>query len=140
MDTFKRGTYVVPFEKIPQPALKAKLLNGKYEGKYIDLAFLPRRASVYDPLLDNPFDFVVHWRRPTEFMITDYKLDLHQPAVFYNTVEPVDIRPGILGDDWFLAALAILAERPALIERLFITRHINEMGIYRVKLCKNGEW
>ena len=116
------------------------LNNAQYSGKYIDLSFLPRRASVYDPLTENPFDIVVHWRRPTDFMITDYKLDLHQPAVFYNTVEPVDIKPGILGDDWFLSALSILAERPALIERLFITRHINEMGIYRVKLCKNGEW
>ena len=73
-------------------------------------------------------------------MITDYKLDLHQPAVFYNWIEPTDIKPGILGDDWFLSALAILAERPALIERLFLTRHVNEIGIYRVKLCKNGEW
>jgi len=34
----------------------------------------------------------------------------------------------------------MLAERPALIERLFITRTINELGVYRVKICKNGEW
>ena len=55
-------------------------------------------------------------------------------------MEPTDIKPGILGDDWFLSALAIMAERPALIERLFLTRHVNDIGIYRVKLCKNGEW
>lgn len=60
--------------------------------------------------------------------------------MFQDTVEPTDIKQGILGDEWFLSALAILAERPALIERLFLTRHVNEMGIYRVKLCKNGEW
>ena len=131
---------MLPFEKIPLPALKSKLMNGKNENKFMDLNFLPRKASVYDTSIDNPFDIVVHWRRPSEFMITDYKLDLHQPAVFYNTVEPVDIKPGILGDDWFLSALQILAERPALIERLFLTRHVNEIGFYRVKLCKNGEW
>jgi len=45
---FKRDTYVLPFEKIPQPALKQKLLNGKYSGKFMDLAFLPRKSSVYD--------------------------------------------------------------------------------------------
>ena len=140
LKAFKKDTFVLPFEKIPLPTLKAKLLNGKSDKKFIDLSFLPRRASVYDPSLENPFDIVVHWRRPTEFMITDYRLDLHQPAVFYNSVEPVDIKPGVLGDDWFLSALAILAERPALIERLFLTRHVNEIGIYRVKLCKNGEW
>lgn len=140
LKAFKRDTFVLPFEKIPLPALQARLMNGKNDKQFIDLSFLPRRASVYDPSVDNPFDIVIHWRRPNEFMITDYKLDLHQPAVFYNTVEPVDVKPGILGDDWFLSALSILAERPALIERLFLTRHVNEIGIYRVKLCKNGEW
>jgi hypothetical protein len=34
----------------------------------------------------------------------------------------------------------MLAERPALIERLFITKRVNEEGIYRVKICKNGHW
>lgn len=68
----------MPFEKIPLPALKAKLINGKSsDKKFIDLGFLPRKSSVYDPSMDNPFDIVVHWRRPSEFMITDYKLDLH---------------------------------------------------------------
>lgn len=60
--------------------------------------------------------------------------------MFYETVEPNDVKPGVLGNEWFLSALAILAERPALIERLFITKEINEFGIYRVKFCKNGEW
>ena len=39
-----------------------------------------------------------------------------------------------------LSALATLSERPSLIERLFITKEINPNGIYRVKVCKNGEW
>mmetsp|Transcript_6014 Transcript_6014/g.5901 ORF Transcript_6014/g.5901 Transcript_6014/m.5901 type:complete len:145 (-) Transcript_6014:434-868(-) len=39
-----------------------------------------------------------------------------------------------------MSALASLAERPALIERLFITKQVNSVGVYRIKLCKNGEW
>jgi len=39
-----------------------------------------------------------------------------------------------------MSALACLAERPSLIERLFITKKVNKEGIYKVKLCKNGEW
>ena len=46
----------------------------------------------------------------------------------------------MLGNEWFLSALAMLAERPALIERLFLTKEVNSLGVYRVKLCKNGEW
>ena len=64
LKAFKRDTFVLPFEKIPLPVFKAKLLNGKNDKKFIDLSFLPRKASVYDPSIDNPFDIVVHWRRP----------------------------------------------------------------------------
>jgi calpain-15 len=63
-----------------------------------------------------------------------------EPNVFYETIEPNDVRPGVLGNEWFLSAVALLAERPALIERLFITKEINSAGIYKLRLCKNGEW
>jgi calpain-15 len=33
-----------------------------------------------------------------------------------------------------------MAERPALIRRLFITKEYNKWGIYKMRLCKNGEW
>ena len=36
--------------------------------------------------------------------------------------------------------MASLAEMPQLVERLFITKEANEEGIYRLKICKNGEW
>ena len=112
----------------------------KSKTKFIDLNFPPKKSSIFELTVDSPFDICVHWRRPNEFCVTDYKQYQHPPTVFCNTIEPTDIKPGLLGDDWFLSALAILAERPALIERLFLTRQISETGCYRVKLCKNGEW
>ena len=39
-----------------------------------------------------------------------------------------------------MCALASLAEMPHLVERLFITQRYNEEGLYRLKICKNGEW
>lgn len=39
-----------------------------------------------------------------------------------------------------MSALASLAERPALIERLIMTKDYNDRGLYRIRLCKNGEW
>jgi Calpain family cysteine protease len=39
-----------------------------------------------------------------------------------------------------LCAVSALAERPALVERTFVTKEYNEQGIYMVRICKNGEW
>lgn len=39
-----------------------------------------------------------------------------------------------------MCSLGSLAEMPHLVDRLFITKKYNEEGLYRLKLCKNGEW
>jgi calpain-15 len=63
-----------------------------------------------------------------------------RPKLFEETIDPNDIRQGSLGNCWFLAAIASLAENPALVRRLFITDEYNEFGIYQLRICKNGEW
>lgn len=39
-----------------------------------------------------------------------------------------------------MCALASLAERPKLVENLFLTKTKNKEGVYRIKFVKNGEW
>jgi calpain-15 len=46
----------------------------------------------------------------------------------------------VLNDDYFLSALAILAQRPPLIERLFVTKEYNKEGVYRLRLHSGGQW
>ena len=60
--------------------------------------------------------------------------------MFQNKIEPSDIKQGQISNCWFLSALAGLAELPALVERLFVSKRVNEKGIYRIRLCKNAEW
>lgn len=65
---------------------------------------------------------------------------MKNPQIFQDDIDPNDIKQGFLPDCWFLSALSCLAERPALVRRLFVTKEYNKEGIYRIKLCKNGEW
>jgi len=83
---------------------------------------------------------VIHWRRPEDFLKPNYELGTLKHVIFQDSCEPSDIKPGILSNEWFLSALAIVAERPEFIERLFITNEINQVGVYKLKICKNGLW
>lgn len=60
--------------------------------------------------------------------------------IFNKTISLLDIEEGVLGDYWFTSTLASLVEKPWLIERMFVSKIYNDEGVYRVKICKNGEW
>ena len=108
---------------------------------FVDGEFPPAESSLYSTMVDTSnFDTVIHWRRPEEFAVVDESRGLRKPTVFYDTIDPSDIKQGVLGDAWFVCALASIAERPSLVERLFVTKEYNPQGVYRLKLCKNGEW
>jgi calpain-15 len=109
--------------------LFSSLLQGN---SFVDPYFPPDDSSIFlgtKESLETP----VHWRRATDLFPEGYE-------IFSGNIEPNDIKQGMLGDCWFMSALASLAERPQLIRRLFLKDRVNDEGIYRVRLCKNGEW
>lgn len=57
----------------------------------------------------------------------------------YDNPGPNDIKQGRLGDCYFLASLSAIAEFPNRIEKIFITKEVNEAGCYAVSLYVNGE-
>jgi len=60
--------------------------------------------------------------------------------MFVDKPNPRDIKQGYLGDCYFLAGIAALAERPDRIFSLFLTMDINEVKYYSVKILYKGKW
>lgn len=78
------------------------------------------------------------WIRATE--IPSLNDDEGKLQVFFNEVSPSDIKQGLLGDCYFLSVLSVISEVPKRITDLFLTNKQNNLGVYGVKICKNGEW
>ncbi|KAJ9472186.1 Calpain-type cysteine protease ADL1 [Diplonema papillatum] len=81
------------------------------------------------------------WKRPPAFLEG-------RKAVFdIKDVKVSDIEQGTLGDCWWSCAVGILCERPKLlIDQIFATSDVKRtekeraLGIYRVRICKEGWW
>ena len=74
----------------------------------------------------------LEWRRPKDvFGEGNFKI--------YEEPGPNDIKQGKCGDCYYLSCLSSLAEYPDRIKRIFITKEVNDAGIYACHFYINGE-
>lgn len=92
---------------------KAKIEELKKQGKaFIDDRFPPNNNS-----LCGEWKNVSEWSKVTWNKLSDKMKNL---VIFNKKPDPKDIRQGQLGDCYFLAGLAALAEKPDRIFNLFL--------------------
>lgn len=106
-------------------------------GKWTDTLFLANNDSIvgFGESGGIPRDVSTRfiWQRPEEFL-------KGRTISVYETIEPTDIIQGGLGDCYFLAAAASIAEYSPRIERIFLSKKYEPRGIYAVGLCLDGIW
>ena len=62
-------------------------------------------------------------------------------VLYHRSIGPDQVRQGAVGNCWFLSALAVVAEKPYLVRKLFPhDENINDKGVYQVNFCLDGKW
>ncbi|XP_053616241.1 calpain-D isoform X2 [Plodia interpunctella] len=101
---------------------------------YIDESFPACPRSLY--YSGDEAGAAARWLRPHQIHVdADHRL----PWVVFREPRPSDISQGVLGNCWLLSALAVLAERSALV-RGAVVRGDPAVGAYQLRLCKDGRW
>lgn len=120
-------------QSVPIDHVHLQFLNSLFNSrKFTDPYFPPTSYTVYGDSKKN-LDCEIIFKRPETFMKGPI-------AVFKGEIEESDIMQGKLGDCWLMSSLCALTERHELIQKIFCTKDYSNNGIYRLQLCKNGEW
>ncbi|CAF3665931.1 unnamed protein product [Rotaria sp. Silwood1] len=100
---------------------------------FVDDQFPPSSRSIGN--IDQSFQ----WLRISD-IASSSKGDHLLNWTVYSSPEPSDIQQGLLGDCWLLAALALITERPKMLQHIVLTKTVNEQGVYLIRLCHHGLW
>ena len=153
--SFRESLSQIPFEFLTQNEINQKFKELKI--KFIDIDFPPVEGSItgvsadkknidFNSNLNLDLDYIIHWRRPQDYINNETIESLNETnnvlRIFDREKEPEpnDIRQGLLSFSLLDSCVSALTEKYNLIKRLFITKNINEYGIYKIKLCHNGQW
>eukprot|EP00931_Biecheleriopsis_adriatica_P115784 TRINITY_DN91537_c0_g1_i1.p1 TRINITY_DN91537_c0_g1~~TRINITY_DN91537_c0_g1_i1.p1 ORF type:complete len:804 (+),score=148.56 TRINITY_DN91537_c0_g1_i1:27-2414(+) len=97
-------------------------------------------------IFQRPDDLMMDFASRQEMIMTMQQIaKLVEWRVFQSDPKPTDISQGALGNCWFCGSLAAVAEKPALVKRLFLddssrSGELSPVGVYLVRLCDGGEW
>lgn len=116
---------------------------------YTDKAFPPTARSLYfnadtyrKQVVANKANRV-HWLRNKGIRPSDILNVKEANKLSWAMVrDPVasDITQGVLGNCWFLSALAVLVgDKPSLLDKILPSKELSKYGVYRIRLFKDGK-
>jgi len=132
------------FHPAPNPPKPHVVPAVAADGKFVDQQFPPNNNSIFaspNPAADHVQDVQSHagpgqvrWIRASQLVGAGGKL--------FNNVHPNDIAQGVLGDCWFLAALAGLAEFEGAVFHLFQEKCVQPDGKYTLNIfnAQTRQW
>ncbi|RDI78654.1 Methylenetetrahydrofolate reductase 2 [Venturia inaequalis] len=109
-------------------------LNQKYYDRLFDLPCLDTLTSLDNPEQPpsiKPLQGVGSVKRVEDIY--------DEPEFFVDGATANDVKQGVNGDCWFLAAITALSGKPELIEKLCIARD-EKVGVYGFVFFRDGEW
>jgi calpain-15 len=106
---------------------------------FVDDSFPPCDKSLFAKGAKPTAIRTVRWCTPSEICVPSEDVGL-QWSVVFNKPSFNDIRQGLLGNCWFLSALAVISESEHLLNRIMLTKVFCDIGCYQIRLCMNGEW
>ncbi|VDO97041.1 unnamed protein product, partial [Heligmosomoides polygyrus] len=103
---------------------------------FIDDGF-PHSAKSIGDLQSGSVPSLFIWLRPEQMFTKDGR---SWPWTVFRDPRSSDIEQGCLGDCWLLSAMALIAERPDVLEHILLTKEYSHCGVYQVRLCIDGMW
>ena len=97
---------------------------------FIDDSFPHSNKSIGDLSKLERKSIQITWLRPEKIYTKDGRA---MPWNIFYAPHPTDIEQGLLGNCWFLSALAVIAERPEILERIVLTKTYNQYGVYKIR-------
>ena len=102
----------------------------EYKQPFIDDSFPHSNRSIGDFRSLDKASIDIVWLRPAEIYTKDGRIC---PWKVLNNPKPTDIEQGLLGNCWLLSALAVIAERPEILERILLTKSYSVHGVYKIR-------
>ncbi|KAF3902873.1 Calpain-11 [Arthrobotrys entomopaga] len=121
--------------KVERIARECRQLNQKYRDYYFDLAGDDPRVEYARYCLDG-FEHDASVKPMSVRRVEDI---FDSPSFYKDGVSPGDIRQGMTGDCWFLAAVATITNIPGLLEKICVAQD-EEVGVYGFVFYRDGEW